>query len=333
MAQFRYVYCKIWSDIKVIEDFTPEDKLFWLYLLTNERTNQLGVYTFVKKIVAFEIGYSEEAIISLIKRFEEHHKLIHFDKDTNEIVILKWGKYNLKKGGTPILSCVNSDLKKIKNKKLLKKIIKHSEGNINKDVFKILLKASKSTNNDSLNGTTNRGSNHDTNRYTNGGENKKEKENKKKDGVENSENVKKSKENEVEDNEKKITPQIDFESIREAFNSICINLPDIKFLTNSRKLLIKNFFKEYPDINILDFFKKVNDSAFLNGSNNRKWYATFNWIMQSDKIANILEDNYLKGQSNKTPKIRDKLKNLYDKYSAKEEKEENNIFKGVGLLE
>ena len=40
----RVVDVDFWNDEKVMDLFTPEDKLFFLYLLTNPHTTQLGIY-------------------------------------------------------------------------------------------------------------------------------------------------------------------------------------------------------------------------------------------------------------------------------------------------
>ena len=58
----RVVDTEFWTDDKVIEMFTPEDKLFMLYLMTNPHTTQLGIYGISKKVMAFETGYSSDAI-------------------------------------------------------------------------------------------------------------------------------------------------------------------------------------------------------------------------------------------------------------------------------
>ena len=42
MAIFRKVNNGFWEDEKVVDDFTPEDKYFMLYLMTNPHTNQVG---------------------------------------------------------------------------------------------------------------------------------------------------------------------------------------------------------------------------------------------------------------------------------------------------
>ncbi|MGG3519527.1 DnaD domain protein [Bacillus pseudomycoides] len=110
MALYRPVQVSFWQDAKVIEEMTPEDKLFNLYLLTNPCTTQIGVYQITKKQMAFDLGYSMESINALLDRFENHHKLVKYNPETRELAIINWGKYNLNRGGKPIEDCVHKEL-------------------------------------------------------------------------------------------------------------------------------------------------------------------------------------------------------------------------------
>lgn len=127
MAIFRQVHTSFWNDVKVQEDFTPEDKYFFLYLLTNPQTKQIGVYQITKKQMAFETGYSHETVKALMQRFEDYHKLIKYDDETRELVIFNWGKYNLKRAGKPVEDLIKKELKEVKNISLLIPICKHIE--------------------------------------------------------------------------------------------------------------------------------------------------------------------------------------------------------------
>lgn len=115
MAKFRMVHTEFWNDPTVIEEMTPEDKYFFLYLLTNPNTTQIGIYQITKKQMAFDMGYSMETINSLLDRFINHHKLIKYNSETREIAIKNWGKYNLNRGGKPVIDCVTSELKDVKD--------------------------------------------------------------------------------------------------------------------------------------------------------------------------------------------------------------------------
>src|SRR5690625_3261882 len=119
MAKFRMVYTEFWNDPKTIEEMTPEDKYFFLYLLTNPNTKQIGIYQITKKQMAFDMGYSMETINSLLDRFLNHHDLAKYNEDTREIAIRNWGKYNLTRGGKPMIDCVSSELKEVKDLSLI----------------------------------------------------------------------------------------------------------------------------------------------------------------------------------------------------------------------
>ena len=83
-----------WTDNKVSDDFTPEDRYFYLYLFTNPHTNLCGCYEVSIKQMANETGYSKDSIENLIDRFEKVHKVLRFSKETKEILLLNWSKYN-----------------------------------------------------------------------------------------------------------------------------------------------------------------------------------------------------------------------------------------------
>ncbi|WP_050583527.1 hypothetical protein [Bacillus cereus] len=127
MAKYRHVQTCFWSDPRVSEEMTPEDKFFYLYLLTNEHTHQIGVYRITKKQIAFELGYSIESVKSLLERFIKHHKIVVYNEKTREICILNWGKYNLKKGGKPIEDCIKKELEVIEDLSLVQKVLERTE--------------------------------------------------------------------------------------------------------------------------------------------------------------------------------------------------------------
>lgn len=119
MAQYRHVYTCFWEDPKIVEHFTPEDKLFFIYLLTNPHTSQIGIYKITKKLIAFELGYSIESVNSLMDRFQEHHKIIKYNTETRELAIKNWGKFNLNNGGKPMVDCINKEFKDVEDKSLI----------------------------------------------------------------------------------------------------------------------------------------------------------------------------------------------------------------------
>jgi hypothetical protein len=47
-----------WLNPVVSEEMTPEDKYFFLYLLTNPHTTQIRIYRITQKQMVFDMGYS-----------------------------------------------------------------------------------------------------------------------------------------------------------------------------------------------------------------------------------------------------------------------------------
>ena len=94
MAIYRNIRIGFWTDTKIVDDFTPEDKYFYLYLFTNPHTNLAGCYELSMKQASTELGYEITAIKTLLKRFDEVHKVIKFSEQTKEVLILNWHKYN-----------------------------------------------------------------------------------------------------------------------------------------------------------------------------------------------------------------------------------------------
>lgn len=94
MAIYRTLQVSFWTDSKVVDDFTPEDKYFYLYLFTNPQTNLCGCYEVSLTTMSNQTGYNKETVQRLLERFENVHKVIRYSSKTKEILILNWHKYN-----------------------------------------------------------------------------------------------------------------------------------------------------------------------------------------------------------------------------------------------
>ena len=135
----RIVCTDFWSDDKVMDVFSPEDKLFFLYLMTNPHTTQLGVYHINKKMMAFELGYSMESVGILIDRFQEYD-LIKYSPETSEVAIKNYLKHSIVKGGKPVEDLLEREIKQVKNKSLLRYVYDSliKDDNLNASVKKIM---------------------------------------------------------------------------------------------------------------------------------------------------------------------------------------------------
>jgi hypothetical protein len=116
MAIFRKVHTSFWSD-SFISDLDNDKKLFYIYLMTNERTRQCGVYEITKKQIAFDLGYSIDKVSILLKYFISKGK-IRYNDDTKELALGNWLKYN---GSTSpkVQSCINKEFSLVKDTLLI----------------------------------------------------------------------------------------------------------------------------------------------------------------------------------------------------------------------
>ena len=136
----RIVDTSFWTDGKV-DDFSPEDKYFMLYLLTNPFSTQLGIYEISIKQVAFQLGYSVDAVKVLLDRFENKYDMIIFSQTTNEIAIKNFLRHSIIKGGAPVRDCLIKEIKKVKNKTLIAYVFSHIKDSesLNETVKKIIV--------------------------------------------------------------------------------------------------------------------------------------------------------------------------------------------------
>ena len=100
-----------WTDAKVVDNFTPEDRYFYLYLLTNPHTNLCGCYEISFKQISDETGYTKEVVERLLDRMENVHDVIRYSRITKELLIINWSKFNWTKSDKfrkPLLSEIES---------------------------------------------------------------------------------------------------------------------------------------------------------------------------------------------------------------------------------
>ena len=94
MAIYRNVQMSFWTDTKITDDFTPEEKLVYLYLITNPHTNLCGCYEISYRQMSNEIGMSIIKTKTLIGKLKNNHKVIDYSEDTKEVLLCNWNKYN-----------------------------------------------------------------------------------------------------------------------------------------------------------------------------------------------------------------------------------------------
>lgn len=118
MAVYRQIHTSFWQDPEIIE-YEPEEKYFYLYLMTNPHTTQCGIYEISLKIMSIELGYPIDTVLILLQKFIDRGKIL-YSKDTREIFLLNWLKYNSLKS-PKVMACVEKELAEVKFKPFLKK--------------------------------------------------------------------------------------------------------------------------------------------------------------------------------------------------------------------
>lgn len=121
----RVVNVDFWNDDVVAEKYTPEDRYFFLYLLTNPNTTQSGIYHLPIRTIAFETGYAEDEVENLLNKFQKEYKNIIYSYKTNEIAILNFLKHSIIKGGKPVEDCLRKEMEEVKDKTLIHKVYEH----------------------------------------------------------------------------------------------------------------------------------------------------------------------------------------------------------------
>lgn len=288
MAIKRVVSTDFWTDNKVVEMFSPEDKLFMLYLLTNPHATLLGIYPLSIKIAAFEIGFSQEAVKVLIDRFETKYGIILYSAETNEIAVLNWLKHSIIKGGKPVMDGLESDVKRLKNKQLLAAVVDGLQGDeslvptvkefVAKYTANDVAKEEVDTSN-TVGMVLGMGMDMDMElrgRY---------------EGRYEDVTLTASSDEQCEERSKEI--DIVYDVIQE-YNRICKSLPEVRAITDKRKKAIKARWKENGKSLkfFIDYFQRVEDSNFLSGRSGKDWKANFDWVMNPTNMAKVLEGNY-----------------------------------------
>ena len=97
-------------------------------------------------------------------------------------------------------------------------------------------------------------------------------------------------------NKKRIDKEIEEEKrekeIADLFKSLCPSFSSVQVITESMKTDIAESLKQYTDEQIKTAFTKAEQSSFLKGDNERKWKASFDWLVKPENIAKVLNGNY-----------------------------------------
>lgn len=121
MAIYRTIHTSFWQDTKVLDDMDIEERYFWLYILTNPHSNQVGCFEISKRQMCNETGFDSSKISSLLEKFENELDLIIYSNKTKELFIRNWNKYNWTKS-PKVKSCIKKEIEIIKSEELKREI-------------------------------------------------------------------------------------------------------------------------------------------------------------------------------------------------------------------
>lgn len=291
MALYRTIQTTLWSDTKVEDEFTPEDKLFFVYLLTNNRTSLCGCYEISVRQMSRELGLSKESVYNLIERFSKFHNVIRYSEENKEVLVLNWYKYHWSKS-PKTQEAVFKGIKEIKTPEFSEMVIRiydnyytENEGEIgcginapsmehNRGIY-----ASASAN--AINNIV-IDNNLELNNNTT---------------LSNSINNTLSKDivrvNNIQND--KVSYKSVVDSIVSMWNELSnYGIPSVRKVDSksARYRTLISTIKDYGEEDIRNAIEKVKASTFLLGENRTGWAISFDWFIKKSNLLKILEGNY-----------------------------------------
>lgn len=121
MPGYRPIFKHIWKDPD-FQELSPDDKLIFFYICTNDSITESGIYPLTPRTVANETGLSFDKVKAV---FENGlYKNIEYDKEHRIIYVKNIRKYNT--GGKPdlIRSSITKDLRNCPNTPLWENFFK-----------------------------------------------------------------------------------------------------------------------------------------------------------------------------------------------------------------
>ncbi len=103
----------------------------------------------------------------------------------------------------------------------------------------------------------------------------------------------------------------DIETVRTLYNETCLFLPPCQAITKKRSELVSEVLESFTIEDVKKVFEKANKADFLNGKNERGWKASFDWLIDINHFARVLEGAY-DNTEKKKPGFNDFQQSQYD---------------------
>lgn len=122
----RMIATNLWTDREFRKIKSIKTRYLWIYLLSCTMSKTCGVFHLPLDVIAFESRLSDEDIEKSLQELEEN-EFCYYSKETEEIVIYNYPKYNIKNMGKPMIDCVSKELSQVADRSLVSRIIKSLE--------------------------------------------------------------------------------------------------------------------------------------------------------------------------------------------------------------
>ena len=129
-GKYRILHTSFWNEDPDMYDLTPEQKYFYIYILTGPQTKQCGISVFSTKIASDQTGYNQDTINKLIKMFQEDLGKILYNPKTRELAIRNWARWNYYGKNSKVKVCIEKELKLVKDRTLIDYVWKNREEDI-----------------------------------------------------------------------------------------------------------------------------------------------------------------------------------------------------------
>jgi hypothetical protein len=140
-ALSRPVPTNFWIRPDINEEYTLDDKLLYIYLITNEHFQQHAIYRLSKNMMRVELGMDKDRFNQAFNNLENKFRAIKYSEKTKEVAILDYYSFGILKGGKPLNDCFENLGKKVDDFTLLKAIYERSLNIIDdREAFKTVMK-------------------------------------------------------------------------------------------------------------------------------------------------------------------------------------------------
>ena len=265
MAVYHVVYEKFWTDADVSE-CSAHEKYFLLSSLVFPQVKMCGCYEITIKQISDYMGLEMSEIESIIDGFERRGKFLMYDRNTKELFMKNWFKYNWtdspsvdKRLREEISEIKNDQFRNILTERYNKrktvsgnKSIRLNEKVKNKDTVGLEEDepqiALVESGDDSFDAPV------------------------------------------VEASERDPVP---YKQIVDMWNEICVSFGRVRGYSGKRRGAISARWNEFKDLDVFrQVFENTENSPFMKGQNNRNWQANFDWVMCPTNFQKVLENKY-----------------------------------------